>query len=119
MTVSTASSFYVDQVRDVTVMCFTVRYLTEQNYDVVSEELLEFVSLVAADRPIRIVAELSAISEVDELGLAMLQAFSDSIEGAGGTLVLCRVQTGVMAAIRRMGLRCEFSRTCGEAIWSF
>ena len=118
MTVSAASSFYVEQVGKVTVLCFTVRFLSEQNYDVVSEELLEFVSLVTAERPIRIVVELSSIREVDGLGLAMLQAFSDSIDNAAGTLILCRVQTAVMAAIRRAGLRCEFSGTRGEAIWS-
>lgn len=119
MTVAAASSFYVDQVGEVTVLCFTVRSLTEQNSDVVSDELLEFVMLVTAERSIRIVAEMSAIETIDEMGLAMLQAFADSIDDAGGTLILCRVRTAVMASIRRASLRCSFSRTRGEAVWSF
>jgi len=118
MTVAAASSFYVEQVREVTVLCFIVRSLTEQNYQVVSEDLLEFVTLVTAERSIQIVVEMSSIESIDAMGLAMLQAFADSIDDAGGTLILCRVRTAVMAAIRRVGMRCEFSRTRGEAVWS-
>lgn len=119
MAVSTASCFYVEQVREVTVMCFTVRSLTEENYDSVSEQLLDFVSLVTAEKPIRVVAELSAVGEIDDMGLGMLQAFRDSIDDAGGTLIFCRTHPSVMAAIRRARLNCEFSRTRGEALWSF
>jgi anti-anti-sigma regulatory factor len=121
MTVAAASSFYVEQVRKVTVLCFTTRALCEQNYEVVADELLEFVTLVTAERPIRVVAELSSVYQIDDLGLAMLQAFNDSIDDAGGTLILCRVQASVMAAITKAGLRCEFNfrDTRGEAMWSF
>lgn len=119
MTVSTASSFYVEQVNNVTVLCFTVRFLNERNYDVVSDELLEFVSLVTSERSIQVVAELSSITDIDDLGLAMLQAFQDSINDAGGTLVLCRVSPIVHGKIREAGLDCYVSRTRGEAVWSF
>jgi anti-anti-sigma regulatory factor len=110
MTVFTASSFYVERVRDVTVLCFNVRSLTEQNHDAVSDELLEFIALVTADRPTYVVAELSALQEVDDLGIAMLQAFHDSIDDAGGKLVLCRVPMTVMAALRRSDLCCRVAR---------
>lgn len=119
MTIATASSFYVEQVHNVTVLCFTVRFLSERNYDVVSEELLEFVSLVVSERPIQIVAELSSVSEIDELGLAMLQAFQDSIDDSDGTVVFCRVQPNVLAKIRQAELGCHCCKTRGEAIWSF
>lgn len=121
MTVATASSFYVEQVRKVTVLCFTTRNLTEQNYEVVADELLEFVTLVTSERPIRVVAELSSVNQIDDLGLAMLQAFNDSIADAGGRVVLCRVHPIVLAAITKAGLRSEFEfrDTRGEAMWSF
>jgi anti-anti-sigma regulatory factor len=119
MTVATTSSFYVERVHEVTVLCFTVRCLIEENYEEVSEELLEFVESVSADRPIRIVAELTSIGRIDGLGLAMLEALIDSIADAGGRLILCRVQSGVMTAIRRTGMRCEFSKTRSGAIGSF
>lgn len=119
MTVSMSTNFYVEQFRDVTVVCFTCRSLTVRNYDLVAEELLEFVSLVSLDRPIRVVAELLAIREIDELGLEMLRAFHDSIHDAGGRLVLCRVQSTVMAAVRRAGLPCEIASARGDAVWSF
>lgn len=119
MTVSMSTCFYVEQFRDVTVVCFTCRSVTERNYDVVAEELLEFVNLVTLERPIRVVAELLAIREIDVLGLEMLRAFHESIHDAGGRLVLCRVQPAVTAAIRRAGLPCEISGSRSEAVWSF
>lgn len=119
MTIATASSFYVEQVHNVTVLCFTVRFLTERNYDVVSEELLEFVSLVVSERPIQVVVELSSVADIDEMGLAMLQAFQDSIDDADGTLVCCRAQANVLAKIRHAELGCHCCRTRGEAVWSF
>lgn len=119
MTVATTSSFYVERVHEVTVLCFIVRCLIEQNYEEVSDELLEFVESVSADRPIRIVAELTSIGRIDGLGLAMLEAFNDSIAEAGGRLIFCRVQSGVVAAIRRAGMHCEFSKTRSGAISSF
>jgi anti-anti-sigma regulatory factor len=119
MTIATASSFYVEQVRNVTVLCFTVRVLNEQNYDIVSEELLEFVSLVVSERPIQVVVELSSINDIDDMGLAMLQAFQDSIDDADGTLVLCRAPANVLTKIRQAALGCHCCRTRGEAVWSF
>lgn len=119
MTVFAASSFYVERVREVTVLCFNVRSLTHQNHDLVSDELLEFVALVTADRPIQVVAELSAIQDIDDLGVAMLQAFHDSIDDAGGTLILCRVPVSIMSTIRRADLHCNITRTRADAVWSF
>ena len=121
MTVATASSFYVEQVRSITVVCFTVNTLDEQNYETVSEELLELVSQVTASGPIQIVVEMSAVQRIDELGLAMLQAFHDSIEDAGGAAILCRLSPAVSSAVREAGLSCEFDirSTRGDAMWSF
>lgn len=119
MSISTASSFYVEQVRNVTVLCFTSRSLTVHNYHSICDELFEFISLVTAERPVHVVAELLSISDIDDMGVAMLQAFSDSIHDAGGTLILCRVQSRVMSAIRKSRLRCAICVTRSEALWSF
>lgn len=119
MTIAMASSFYVERVDDLSVLCFTVRSMVEQNYEAVSDELLEFVTLVSMEDHIRVVAELSRVESIDDLGLAMLQAFSDSIRDAGGRLILCRVQPAVLAAIRQSDMDCEVSRTCGEALTTF
>jgi anti-anti-sigma factor len=98
-----------------------VNALDEQNHEPVSEELLELVSLVTASGPAQVVVELSAVHQIDELGLAMLQAFSDSIEDAGGTALLCRLSPSVASAIREAGLSCAFDirKTRGDAMWSF
>jgi len=117
-TVATAS-FYLEQVRSVTVLCFTVRSLTEKNLDAIAEELLQFLTQARSGHPIRLIMEFSSISEVDELAGAMLQAFHDGITESSGELVLCRVQTSVLAALRRSGLACRYARTRGEALWSF
>ncbi|MBC8114174.1 MAG: STAS domain-containing protein [Candidatus Saccharimonas sp.] len=121
MTVATASSFYVEQVRNITVVCFTVNALDEQNYETISEELLELVSLVTASGPSQVVVELSAIQHIDELGLAMLQAFNDSIEDSGGAVLLCRLHPAVASAMSKAGPTCEFDirTTRGDAMWSF
>ena len=121
MTTATASSFYVEQVRNITVVSFTVTALDEQNHETISDELLELVSLIIASRPIQVVVELSAIRRIDELGLAMLHAFHDSIEDAGGRTILCRLSPGVTNSIRDAGLLYEFNilATRGEAVWSF
>jgi len=121
MTTAIASSFYVEQVRNITVVSFTVAALDEQNYEPISDELLELVSLIIANRPIQVVVELSAVRRVDELGLAMLHAFHDSIEDSGGTTVLCRLSPAVTNSIRDAGLLHEFNiqATRGEAVWSF
>lgn len=121
MTVATASSFYVEQVRDVTVICFTVNGLDEDNFEVVSEDLLELVSLTTAGGPAQVVVELSSIRRIDELGLAMLQALHDSIADASGTVIFCRLSPVVTSAIREAGLSSVFNvrNTRGEAMWSF
>lgn len=119
MTIAMASSFYVERVDDLSVLCFSVRSLTEQNYEIVAEELLEFVTLVSMDDHIRVVAELSRVESIDDLGLAMLRAFSDSIRDAGGRLILCSVRSEVLAAIRQSEMDCEVSRTCGDAMTTF
>lgn len=121
MTVATAGSFYVEQVRNITVVCFTVNALDGQNYEAISEELLELVSLITASNPVQVVVELSAIQRIDEMGLAMLEAFNDSIEISGGTVLLCRLHPAVLSAMSKAGLTCKFDIriTRGDAMWSF
>ena len=121
MTVATAHSFYVELARDVTVICFTVNGLDEDNYEAVSEELLEFVTLVTANGPAQVVVELSPIRRIDELGVAMLHALHDSIAEAGGTTIFCRLSPVVSSAIREAGLSSVFDirNTRGDAMWSF
>lgn len=121
MSVAAAESFYVEQVRNITVVCFVVPALDDHNYEGVSEQLLELVSLITANRPIQVVVEMSAVQHIDDMGLAMLQAFNDSIEDAGGVLILCRLQPAVKLAMNEAGLSCEFDvrATRGDAMWSF
>ena len=108
MTVAIARSFYVEQVCEVTVICFTVNGLDEDNYEEVSEELLELVSLATACGAAQIVVELTAVRRIDDLGLAMLHALHDSINEVGGTVVFCRPTPVVSIAIREAGLSSVF-----------
>ncbi len=121
MTVAAAQSFYVEQVRNVTVVCFTVSSLNKLNYETVSEELLDLVAMVTTNGPIQVVVELSAVHRIDDLGLAMLRAFNDSIRDFGGTIILCRMHPVLTAAIHEAELTSEFEirTTRGEAMWSF
>ena len=87
----------------------------------VSEELLELVTLVTANGPAQVVVELSPIRRIDDLGVAMLQALHDSIAVAGGTTIFCRLSPVVSNAAREAGLLSTFDirNTRGDAMWSF
>ena len=86
MTVSMSTSFYVEQLRDVTVVCFTCRTITEVNFDVISEELLEFADLVTLDRPVQVIAELLAIREVDAIAHVVRCFENDDIVHVSGKI---------------------------------
>ena len=118
MTVATASSFYVEQVRNITVVCFTVNALDEQNFDTVAEEL---TSLIAARKPRRVVVDLASLRRIDDWGLAVVQSFHDAVEEYGGTAILCRLSHTVAAAMNESGLQCHLHirSSRNEAVWTF
>ena len=121
MTVVRTRSFYVELVRNVTVVCFTVPSIVESNYEFVSDELFELVENVTANGPIQVVLDLSSVRQIDDWGLAMFRAFHETIERHGGATILCRSPPSVVTAMSKAGLKDFFSlrETRGEAIWSF
>lgn len=116
MTVTT--TFEVEMVRNITVVRFTMDMLTEDMIDDVSEELH---SLILDQRPRRVVVDLASIRQIDDLGLAMVQTFHDSVEEVGGTAILCRLTTAVMGAMSQSGLDrlLHIRPSLNEAIWTF
>jgi len=121
MTIVDTRSFYIEQVSDVTVVCFTVSTILEPNYELVSDELFELVEYVATNGPIQVVLDLWSVRKIDDWGLAMLRAFHETIESLNGTAILCRMPQCVSSALVNSGLSDGF-HTCetrGEAIWSF
>ena len=121
MTAISTRSFYIEQVRNVTVVCFTVPSIVEQNYEFVSDELFELVENVIANGPIQVVIDLWSVRQIDDWGLAMLRAFHETIESHGGTTILCRIPQSVANVMSKAGLKEAFHlrETRGEAIWSF
>lgn len=121
MTAVSTRSFYIEQVRNVTVVNFTVRHIKEENYEFVSDELFEFVENVIANGPIQVVIDLGSVRQIDDWGLAMLRAFHETIEGHGGTTIICRIHPGVASAIRNAGLVRGFQcrETRSEAVSAF
>lgn len=111
--------FSVEHSRQIPILCFQTRSLTTVNLDAASEELLQVLTQVQGQHPVRVIMELSSVEEIDELAVAMVKAFSDGIEQLAGQLVICRVHAGVLAALRRSGMVCRYTRTRGEAVWSF
>lgn len=118
---TTTARFYVEQVRNVTVICFTAHELSETNYEAVADELFELVPIMTQLRPVQIVCEMSSVRRVDDLGLAMLHALHGSIQEVNGKIVFCRLSSQVQTAIFEAGLSKEFDirLTRGEAVWSF
>lgn len=118
MLTATNGSFVVEQVRNVTVVCFTIHTLNEENFEAVAEELN---SLIHARGPRRVVVDLASIRQIDELGLAVVQSFHDGIEEIGGTAILCRLSPAVTALMNEVGLyRLLHIRTSrNEAVWTF
>jgi anti-anti-sigma factor len=121
MTAVGTRSFYVDQVQDVTVICFTVSTVIEQNYELVSDELFELVEYVTSNGPIHVVLDVSSIRQIDDWGLAMLRAFHETIETSGGSVIVSRLQPAVTQAVDEAGLTAFFEtrETRGEAIRTF
>ena len=121
MTAVSNRSFYVEQVMDVTVLCFTVSSVSERNYEFVSDELFELVEYVTSNGPIQVVLDASCIRQIDDWGLAMLRAFHETIESCSGTAVLCRLTEPAINSIQEAGLGnfFEIRETRGEAIHYF
>jgi anti-anti-sigma factor len=115
---TTATCLEVELIRNITVVRFTMIALTEDNIDEVSEELH---SLILDQRPRRVVVDLAAIRQIDDLGLAIVQSFHDSVEEVGGTAILCRLSTAVMGAMSQSGLDrlLHIRPSLNEAIWTF
>lgn len=114
-------SFYIEQVREVTVVCFTVSSIVEPNYERVSDELFEFVEYVTSSGPIQIVLDLWNVRRIDDWGMAMLRAFHETIESHRGTAIFCRIPSSVSKALIDAGLSDGFHirDTRREAIWAF
>ena len=121
MTAVCTRNFYVDQVRGVTVVCFTVTAMNETNYEFVSDELFELVEYVTSSEPIQIVVDVCSVRQVDDMGLAMLRAFHETIESRGGKVIFCRIPPSVHHALRTTGLWDCFniSETRSEAISAY
>ena len=121
MTAVSTRSFYIEQVRHVTVVCFTVSTMVDPNYEFVSDELFDLVEHLVTNGPIQVVLDLGSVHKIDDWGLAMLRAFHETIESHGGTTILCRTQHSIATAISIPGLReCFHVReTRSEAIRAF
>ena len=115
---TTIASFEIEQVRRVTVIRFTIDVLSEENFEEVSEELS---SRILGQRPRRVVVDLASIRQIDDLALAMLQSFHDSIEEQGGTAILCRLNSSVMSAMSQSGLDrlLHIRPSLNDASWTF
>ena len=121
MTALSTRSFYIEQVHNVTVVCFTVSSIVDPNYEYVSDELFELVEDVTANGPIQVVLDLGSVRRIDDWGLAMLRAFHETIDSHGGTTILCRIPQSVASVLSSACLKDSFNlrETRGEAIWSF
>jgi anti-anti-sigma regulatory factor len=121
MTAVSSRCFYVEQVHDVTVVCFTLTSIVETNLEIASDELFELAEYVTSSEPIQIVLDLWTVRKIDDWGLAMLRAFHETIESRGGKVIICRIPQTLFNALRNAGLwdcfhTCE---TRGEAILSY
>ena len=118
MLTTAVHSFEVELVRNITVVCFTIDTLDEQNFETVAEEL---DALIAARKPRRVVVDLASLRFVDDLGLAVVQSFHDGIEEYGGTAILCRLSHSVASAMNDVGLQrhLHIRPSRNEAVWTF
>ena len=118
MTTAMMPGFEVELVRGITVIRFTLDSLHEENFEDVSEGLRV---LILEQRPRRVVVDLGSIRQIDDLGLAMVQSFHDSIEEIGGTAILCRLNSSTMASLSQSGLDrlLHIRPSLNEAIWTF
>lgn len=118
MTAVSTQSFYIDQVHDVTVVCFTVSSIGEQNIDFVSDELFEIVEYVTSNGPIQVVLDLWTVKQIDDWGVAMLRAFHETIETNGGSTIFCRIPLSVSRVLNEVGFGdwIHICETRGEAL---
>lgn len=121
MTIVSTRSFYIEQVSDVTVVCFTVSKVVDQNYESVSDELFELIEYLTSSGPVQVALDLWSIRKIDDWGLAMLRAFHETIESHEGTVILCRIPQAVSHAMATAGFGNSFHirDTRHEAIASF
>lgn len=121
MTAVNTRSFYIDQVHDVTVVCFTVSTIVDHNYESISDELFEIVEYLSANGAFQIAMDLCSVRRIDDWGLAMLRAFHETIETNQGTVMFCRISPAVTQLLVEADFGDAFP-TCatrGEAIRSF
>jgi anti-anti-sigma factor len=111
-------SIEVEVVRNITVIRFASVDLTEATFEGISDELN---AILLERRPRRVVVDPVSIRRVDDLGLAMVQSFHDSVEELGGTAILCRLSQSVMSALSESGLHrlLHVRPSLNEAIWTF
>ena len=121
MTAVLSQGFYVEQVHNVTVVCFTVPSIDDANYEFISDDLFELVEHVTANGPIQVVLDLGSLKSIDDWGVAMLRAFDETIDSYGGSTIFCRIPQTVFAALQESGLSksLRISDTRTEAVWSF
>lgn len=121
MTAVLSQSFYVEQVNNVTVVCFTVPSIDDTNYEFMSDDLFELVEHVTANGPIQVVLDLGSLKSIDDWGVAMLRAFDETIESYGGSTIFCRIPASVRTELEDSGLsdHLRISDTRTEAVWSF
>lgn len=122
MTVVTHQSFYLEQVREVTVVSFTVSGVVGSNFERVSDDLFELVEFLRlTSDPIQVVLDMKALRQIDDWGLAMLRAFSETMSTYGGTVILCRMMPGILDTIAETGMQSTFQirETRMEAISAF
>ena len=103
MTAVSTQSFYVEQVREVTVIDFAVQSIDEHNFEFVSDELFEIAEYLMSTFPIRVVVDLSKVRQMDDWGLAMLRAFQETIDNHNGTVIFCRVPQSVTKFMSETG----------------
>jgi anti-anti-sigma factor len=108
----------VELVRNITVIRFVVESLNEQTFEDVSNQLHQ---VLAKYRSRQVVIDLGSVQYADDLGLAMLQSFHDSVEELGGTAILCRLSPQVTKALNESDLHrwLHIRPSLNEAIWTF
>jgi hypothetical protein len=104
MLATATCSFDVEEVRCVTVICFTINSLDEQNFEDLADEL---DSLITSRKPRRVVVDL--------------QSLHDAVDEYGGTVIMCHLSAAVIAAMKEVGLQrnLQIRSSRNEAVWTF
>jgi len=118
MLATATCSFDVEEVRCVTVICFTINSLDEQNFEDLADDL---DSLITSRKPRRVVVDLTQLRHIDDMGLAVLQSLHDAVDEYGGTVILCHLSAAVIAAMKEVGLQrnLQIRSSRNEAVWTF